>query len=624
MGKLGHRRINTLLAFLILGVLALIPQAPNIAARAQDAGGRFYPPTGKTLAPEFVSFYDAHGGLPLFGYPLTNAEVEGGFKVQYLERARIEYHPEHRGTPYEVQLGLLGSILTEGRLFPRAATTTQPRNGVYFSETGHTLTGAFYDYWQVSGGLAIFGYPISEPLQEGGYLVQYFQRNRFELHPENAGTPYEVLLGLLGRDLLNQRVVVRETTVSIPTYDYERAYDTPGDGPNLPYPRLDFSRVGPPVPKQYRLIVLENSYLRLSVMPELGGRLYEAIFKPTGHNELYRNPVIKPSTFGARGWWLAAGGTEWAAPTDEHGLMEYLHWNAAVTRHVNGGATVTVTQTDRLTGMKVTGSVTLNPEEAAYQLAARMENPTAQAQRGQLWTNAMLAPGGTNRVPPSSRWTIPHPQMTVHSTSDPGLPAEHSIINWPRHDGRDLADMRTWRGWLGGFVPHDTRRGLFAALYNPEANEGMVKTFGKEMAGLKLFGFGPGFDARVYTDDASSYAELWGGVTPTFWDNALFPPGSGLGWSEGWQPVAGIGGVSLAGPWGALHWDSSNVRLQPVRRIEGASLVVRAPNGAVRLTLPFSATPNRPATLPLTGQVGELEVLGPDGKSLLRGVPVGR
>ena len=69
---------------------------------------------------------------------------------------------------------------------------------------GHTLQGPFLKFWQENGGLAIFGYPISEEFPEVSatdgktYTVQYFERNRFEYHPEFAGTPNEVLMGLLG------------------------------------------------------------------------------------------------------------------------------------------------------------------------------------------------------------------------------------------------------------------------------------------------------------------------------------------------------------------------------------------------------------------------------------------
>ena len=66
-----------------------------------------------------------------------------------------------------------------------------------FPETGYTVSGAFLTFWQQHGGLATFGYPITEEFEEEGMTVQYFERQRFELHPDNPA-PYNVLLGLLG------------------------------------------------------------------------------------------------------------------------------------------------------------------------------------------------------------------------------------------------------------------------------------------------------------------------------------------------------------------------------------------------------------------------------------------
>jgi hypothetical protein len=619
----NKKRIHTPIAFVIALLLLLTPFTPY-SRQADAQAGRLYPETGKTLAPEFIAYFDSKGGLPLFGYPLTEPETEGGFKVQYLERARIEHHPENSNTPYEVQLGLLGSIQTAGRQFAPApaadASTTSSR--LFFPETRHTLSGKFLEYWQRNGGLALFGYPLSEPFVEGGFTVQYFQRNRFELHPEDAGTPYEVQLGLLGRDMLEQRVKVSETAVTLPVYAYEQAFYSPNGDSVAPYPRLDLDKVGPPTLRTYRLIALENRYLKLTILPQLGGRLYEAIYKPTGHNELYRNPVIKPAPFSQKGWWLGAGGTEWAAPTDEHGLMEYLPWDAQISRNSDAGATVTLSAVDKLTGMKVTATVSLSPEEAAYTISARMENFTTTQQKGQLWTNAMVAPGGTNRTSPNLRWIIPTNQVTVHSTHDPALPAEHSSVSWPQHGGRDLADSSTWGGWFGGFAMPGAARGQFAAVYDPTSDEGLVKTFSnKEMLGLKFFGWGPDLNPSIYTDDQSSYAELWGGITPTFWDYATFPPNSALGWTERWQPVARTGGVSLANAWGTVSVVGDTVRVLPVRRIEGATLLVRTPSGGTT-THTFTAYPDKPTTIRTNGQAVELEVLGADGKSLLKGAPV--
>jgi hypothetical protein len=74
-----------------------------------------------------------------------------------------------------------------------------------FPETGYSLSGQFLSYWRGNGGLSVFGYPIDTEQQTEGRLTQWFERQRFELHPENQGTPYVVELGRLGTEALAQR-----------------------------------------------------------------------------------------------------------------------------------------------------------------------------------------------------------------------------------------------------------------------------------------------------------------------------------------------------------------------------------------------------------------------------------
>jgi hypothetical protein len=83
--------------------------------------------------------------------------------------------------------------LGPGRHFIDATT-----DSVAFPETGQALRGVFKDFWERSGGLPVFGYPLAEQRPEGAFDAQYFERQRFEYHPEYAGTSYEVLLGRLG------------------------------------------------------------------------------------------------------------------------------------------------------------------------------------------------------------------------------------------------------------------------------------------------------------------------------------------------------------------------------------------------------------------------------------------
>jgi len=185
-------------------------------------GSLFFPETGHNLGGSFRAYWQAHGGLAQFGFPRTepfreiNAADGKLYTVQYFERNRFEYHPENKGTPYEVQLGLLGNQLTAKQrdAGTPAFVPTENRNypgGQFFAQTGHNLSAGFKSYWEANGGLAIYGYPISEEFDEVNpedgktYTVQYFERNRFEYHPENKGTSYEVLLGLLGNKLLKDK-----------------------------------------------------------------------------------------------------------------------------------------------------------------------------------------------------------------------------------------------------------------------------------------------------------------------------------------------------------------------------------------------------------------------------------
>jgi hypothetical protein len=140
--------------------------------------------------------------------------TDGGIYLsQYFERARFEHHPEYQ-PPYNVLLGLLARETTHGRQneapFRTVARPPASPDYDYFPETGHTLRGGFRAYWQAQGGLPSFGYPITEEFQEKTttdgktYLVQYFERVRFEWHPENQ-PPYDVLLGHLAREMLIDR-----------------------------------------------------------------------------------------------------------------------------------------------------------------------------------------------------------------------------------------------------------------------------------------------------------------------------------------------------------------------------------------------------------------------------------
>lgn len=178
--------IAIVMAALLLGsVAATQPQPPG-------PNCDYFSESGHYVCDEFLKFYETRGGVEIFGYPLTEAfdDPTRGLRVQYFQRARMEWHP-YNPEPYKVQLGLLVDELGY-RFAPARPQQMPPFNSAtqqYFPETGHVVSHAFLDYFRKKGGLDIFGYPRSEFMLEDGHIVQYFQRARMEWHPENLSGP---------------------------------------------------------------------------------------------------------------------------------------------------------------------------------------------------------------------------------------------------------------------------------------------------------------------------------------------------------------------------------------------------------------------------------------------------
>jgi ABC-type transport system substrate-binding protein len=192
-----------------------------------DVAGRFlevWQAQGSDQASTYVN------GLPITARRPEISTVDGKtYATQWFERAKFEAHPENKA-PYDVLLGRLGANYVEGRgsIDPKTGKIRNPADtpflpiakpanlgptkiwfGVLNNNTlGHSISGKILEYWRRYGGgtdkgaIAQFGFALSEPYNEPStdgktYQVQYFERARFEVHPEKA-PPYEVEIGLLG------------------------------------------------------------------------------------------------------------------------------------------------------------------------------------------------------------------------------------------------------------------------------------------------------------------------------------------------------------------------------------------------------------------------------------------
>ncbi len=200
----GQGRVQ---ALAIVGRLPTDPQEPPAVPSAQRV---YFPETQHFISAGFKAFWQANGGERIFGYPLTEefsiTDPDTGEQVvvQYFERARFEYRasaPEDQ----RITLGRLGVELTGDRVFQPIPPFESSGERRYFPETGHSLAYGFKEFWETHGGVAIFGYPISEEFVENGRTVQYFERARFEYNPNAQDEQSRVLLGLLGREALQRR-----------------------------------------------------------------------------------------------------------------------------------------------------------------------------------------------------------------------------------------------------------------------------------------------------------------------------------------------------------------------------------------------------------------------------------
>jgi hypothetical protein len=213
-----NMRTRILLALIAcLMAITLQPAQPTHAAQ------RCFSETNQCIDGRIREFWEQNGGLAIFGFPIGPEEqstVDGKtFTVQRFERNRLELHPEN-ARPYDVLLGRLGAdrLAQQGRDWFTFAKNGDTGGCKVFAETGHSVCGAILNAWRKSGlkldnrkavseaeSLALFGLPLSdlqtETMADGKqYQVQWFERARFELHPENSA-PYDVLLGLLGNEV---------------------------------------------------------------------------------------------------------------------------------------------------------------------------------------------------------------------------------------------------------------------------------------------------------------------------------------------------------------------------------------------------------------------------------------
>lgn len=372
-----------------------------------------------------------------------------------------------------------------------------------------------------------------------------------------------------------KKVSVFKTTITIPTYEmddddpYPRFDEWKSDAPIYPYP-LKLSGTMRKRNKEYIALVLENEYLQVVVLPELGGRLYQFYDKLNKRDIIYTNRVVKPGYFAVRGGWIS-GGFEFNFP-QAHSTTTICPIDYAIRENPDGSASIIVSDVERQYRMKWQVILTLFPGKRLLRQDTKLINRTHIPQRYHWWTIVAVSPNDNTQVIFPTARIINHPQEYV--------------LTWPIWHGRDISRYKTLLHRFGTdwsvLEPWDG----FFCYYDHGIEAGLVHVGNKyTIGGSKYFSYcnttsGRFHSAYSMTDEDGPYDEIDSSPFLTQIDFEILEPFGVRSFSEYWYPVNGTWGLKKANEMAALNLVREDNRIKVALNVNSAviegHLIVKA------------------------------------------------
>lgn len=363
-----------------------------------------------------------------------------------------------------------------------------------------------------------------------------------------------------------------------------------------------------PRPVAWRAITLENRFLKVVILPELGGRVHRLLDKTNGYDALYHQPVIKPALVGLAGPWIS-GGIEFNWP-QHHRPSTFLPADVAIERLPSGGVVVWLSEHDPMTRMKGMHGVCLEPDRAVLELRARVHNRTEDTQTFLWWANVAteVHEAYQSFFPPDVTMVADHAKRAVSSfphcgdhyygvdyaaRARDGVPPAELPAKYPIDGDTAAPDDLSWYANIPvptSYMAMGSREDFFGG-YDHRARAGLMHIADHHIApGKKQWtwgnhDFGYAWD-RNLTDareDGSypPYIELMAGVfTDNQPDFAFLQPGETKAWTQYWYPFREIGPAVAANTEAALSLrrTGNTLHLGLATTRDHASLNVRITN----------------------------------------------
>lgn len=350
------------------------------------------------------------------------------------------------------------------------------------------------------------------------------------------------------------RVRISESEIILPTYQMGgqekypvffngRAYQG-AEGYVYPYPLID-KLTDNVVDQKYKLVSLDNEYVHVSVMPEMGGRIFTTHSKSDeGYPFFYNQTGIKPALVGMQGAWLS-GGIEWNIP-DHHRPSTYMMINYDTAENEDGSSTVWVGEMELRHRLKWSVGVTVYPERSWVEARVLVMNPTDMIQSMLYWANVSVHCDENYRVifPPDVRYGTAH-----HKNHFNHWPLDEATIG----DG-EVCRLDEWASYTGNsrsIFAHGSEM-EFLAGYDEKKDAGTVHVANRHVVpGKKFFLWGNNHCGTMWnktlSDRDGHYLELMvGAYSDNQPDYSWVEPGEIREFTQTWYPIKGIKGVKNA------------------------------------------------------------------------------
>lgn len=333
---------------------------------------------------------------------------------------------------------------------------------------------------------------------------------------------------------LGQEVKAWSGTISIPTYKLGPADPNPpfplvNRNPIYPYPMLD-DLTDQKTPEVYQAIYLENEYLKITILPQLGGHVYSVYDKVDHREVLYRNNVVKYGLVGPRGAWIS-GGMEFSFPfahtTDTVSPVE-----SSLRHNTDGSATALIAAVDWVSDMYWQIAITLRPGTARLEEGVTLFNSTPSRHLYLFWTNtAVKASNDLQYVYPMRETIDDNPFAIVQS--------------WPVWKGVDQSWYKNNPSAIAIFA-RDVHRNFFGVYYH-QSNFGVVHVSDfRQDPGKKLWSWGTAPSGTIWdhilSDNDGPYNEIQSGRFYTQGYREFMSPRRVENWTEYWYPVHNLDG----------------------------------------------------------------------------------